>query len=83
MPLVVKSSSCRPVTDNVQYKHILNSRCLLRRIINAKFEGVGFFLGLNLLFKRYDVIDIFVNIFFSILLSQRDVFFIDGIPLFR
>lgn len=75
MPLVVKSSSCRPVTDNVQYKHILNSRCLLRRIINAKFEGVGFFLGLNLLFKRYDVIDIFVNIFFFNFVKSKGRFF--------
>ena len=44
----------------------------------------GGLLGLNLLFKLYDVIDIFVNsFFFKILLSQSNVFFIDGLPLSR
>ena len=80
MPLIVKSPSCRPVTENVQHKYILNIRCLFRKIINAKLGGL---LGSNLLFKLYDVIDIFVNRFFFIFVNSKERFFIDGILLSR
>ena len=78
MPLIFKSSSCRPVIENVQYEYIWKSMsCLFKK--NHKWKIVGFFflLGLNLFFIWYELTFLLL-VFLKMLISQRNIFFMDG-----